>query len=147
MKEKSNRRPKIAFFDYADVFEDFYPHYGVTQETFATTWHNTGSHVWLKIIQDKIGDVTWYELSLKPAIKESQNHYVDCKVKFVSSSFLHRKMWKFFYLGPFAAKSWKYYKAFGTLASYLSIASCQLIQTLIKDKPDVFLVTGVLAAI
>jgi hypothetical protein len=29
-------RPLIAFFDYPDVFEDFYPHYGVDQRAFAT---------------------------------------------------------------------------------------------------------------
>jgi hypothetical protein len=31
-------RPVIAFFDYPDVFEDFYPHYGVDQRSFATQW-------------------------------------------------------------------------------------------------------------
>ncbi len=52
-------RLKIAFFDYPDVFEDFYSHYGVGHKAFATKWHNTGSHTWLKIIQDTIGYVTW----------------------------------------------------------------------------------------
>ena len=39
--QPNGRRPHIAFFDYPDVFEDFYPHYGVTQEAFAKTWRNT----------------------------------------------------------------------------------------------------------
>lgn len=31
-------RPLIAFFDYHDVFEDFYPHYGVDQHSFSTLY-------------------------------------------------------------------------------------------------------------
>lgn len=27
--QNTRQRPLIAFFDYPDVFEDFYPHYGV----------------------------------------------------------------------------------------------------------------------
>ena len=40
-------RPLIAFFDYHDVFEDFYPHYGVDQRSFATRWADTANHAWL----------------------------------------------------------------------------------------------------
>ena len=50
-QNESSRRRKIAFFDHPDVFEDFYSHYGVSQKSFSTTWHNTGNHAWVKILQ------------------------------------------------------------------------------------------------
>ena len=100
--QQNGRRPRIAFFDYPDVFEDFYPHYGVDQKTFATNWHNTGNHAWLKIVQEEIGDVTWFVTCLKPEIKESRHEYIGCKMKFFSSSWLHRKSWQLFYKPGFA---------------------------------------------
>ena len=48
-------RPLIAFFDYPDVFEDFYPHYGIDQRAFATRWTGTGNHA--VSIQDVISIV------------------------------------------------------------------------------------------
>ena len=137
--QPNGRRLHIAFFDYPDVFEDFYPHYGVTQEAFAKTWHNTANHARLKIVQEEIGDVTWYAMSRKPIFKEETTHeYVGCKVKFLPSSWLHRQLWKLFY---FKIKSWKFrnrwYRTYATLASYFAIFSWQLFKTLRKDKPDV----------
>ena len=86
---QTGRRPRIAFFDYPDVFEDFYTHYGVSQEAFAKSWHNTANHARMKIVQEEIGDVTWYVLSLKPTFKEDVRHnYVACKVKIPKQSLL-----------------------------------------------------------
>src|SRR5688500_2676338 len=132
-------RPRVAFFDYPDVFEDFYPHYGVTQEAFAKTWRNTANHARLKIVQEEIGDVTWYALSLKPEFKETTTHeYVGCRIKFLSSSWLHRQLWKLFYS---KIKSWKFrnrwYRTYATLASYSALFSWSLVKALRKDKPDV----------
>jgi hypothetical protein len=81
-----SRRPLIAFFDYPDVFEDFYPHYGVSQHEFATRWHNTANHAWLAIIQKDIGDVLWYQNSLRPEVDEETHEFTGCRVKFVASS-------------------------------------------------------------
>ena len=133
------RRLRIAFFDYPDVFEDFYPHYGVTQEAFAKSWHNTANHARLKIVQEEIGDVTWYALSLKPTFKEEAKHeYVGCTIKFLSSSWLHRQLWKLFYS---KIKSWKFrnrwYRTYATLASYFAILSWPLLKTLRNNKPDI----------
>ena len=137
--QKNGRRPGIAFFDYPDVFEDFYPHYGVTQEAFAKTWHNTANHARMKIVQEEIGDVRWYALSVKPKIAEETTHdYVGCKIKFLRSSWLHRQLWNFFYSGK---KNWKFrnrwYHTYATLASYFAILSWPLLKTLRKDRPDV----------
>ncbi len=133
-------RKKVAFFDYPDVFEDFYPHYGVDQQTFATTWHNTGNHAWLKIIQAQIGDVTWYVLTLKPELKEARHAYVGCRIKFYSSSWLHRKCWKLFYASRNSWKYQKYYRLYATVASYTAPLSGTLLRALREDKPDVIFV-------
>ena len=136
---QNGRRPRIAFFDYPDVFEDFYSHYGVTQEAFAKSWHNTANHARMKIVQEEIGDVTWYVLSLKPAFKEEIIHeFVGCKVKIFPSSWLHRQLWRLFYS---KIKSWKirnrWYRTYATMASYFAILSWPLLKALRKDMPDV----------
>ena len=91
-------RPKIAFFAHPDVFEDFYPHYHVDQKSFATAWANTGSHAFVALIQREIGDVTWYEFSLAPALCGARHEVVGCRVRFFASSWLHRVLWRVFYL-------------------------------------------------
>lgn len=146
MREKNNRnqtsrkRPLIAFFDYPDVFEDFYSHYGVDHRTFATRWMNTANHAFIKLIQEEIGDVIWYEFSLKPEIKEAKHEMVGCRVKFVRSSFLHRFLWKLFYLPKMAWRWRKFYRAYATVASYPATASLAFIKTIRKDRPDIIFV-------
>jgi glycosyltransferase involved in cell wall biosynthesis len=137
---QNGRRPHIAFFDYPDVFEDFYTHYGVTQEAFARSWHNTANHAWLKIVQEEIGDVTWFVACIKPQLKESSHDYTGCKMKFFSSSWSHRQLWRLFYK-PRSAWRWKkYYRSYATIASYLSLLSFSFFQTLKKNKPDIIFV-------
>jgi len=138
--QQNGRRPRIAFFDYPDVFEDFYPHYGVTQEAFARTWHNTANHAWLKIVQQEIGDITWFVACLKPELKESRHEYIGCKMKFFSSSWLHRKLWQLFYKPGFAWRWKRFYRTYATVASYLSLLSLSFFRTLKKDKPDIIFV-------
>ena len=138
-KGQNGRRPRIAFFDYPDVFEDFYSHYGVSQEAFAKSWRNTANHTRMKIVQEEIGDVTWYVLSLNPVFKEETIHeYVGCTVKIIPSSWLHRQLWRLFYS---KIKSWKFrhrwFHTYATLASYFAVLSWPLLRTLRKDNPDV----------
>ena len=90
----NRRRPLIAFFDYPDVFEDFYPHYHINQRTFATRWDGSGNHAFLSLIQREIGDVVWYAFSIDPEVDEARHETVGCRIKFVPSSWLHRKLWK-----------------------------------------------------
>ena len=138
---RGKRRIRIAFFDYPDVFEDFYPHYGVDQKTFATTWHNTGNHAWLKIVQNEIGDIIWYALTLKPEFKEARHEYIGCRIKFIRSSWFHRKIWKFYYLSSINWK-WRqrFYNFYATIASYSAVMSFPLFNALRKDKPDIIFV-------
>ena len=72
-------RPLIAFFDYPDVFEDFYPHYGVDQRSFATRWAGTGNHAFLSLLQREVGDVVWYAFSLTPELDEARHEVVGCR--------------------------------------------------------------------
>src|SRR5205823_6203138 len=67
------RRPLIAFFDYPDVFEDFYTHYAVDQRAFATTWAATGSHAFVALVQREVGDVVWYSFSVAPELEEAEH--------------------------------------------------------------------------
>lgn len=135
----SGKRLRIAFFDYPDVFEDFYTHYDVAQSDF-DTWHNTGNHSWLEIIQKDIGGVTWYITSIKPELTETVHKKVGCKLKFLSSSWLHRILWKAYYLPSFAWRWKHFYRRYAVLASYLAPLSFSLIKSLCKDKPDVIFV-------
>lgn len=134
------KRPRIAFFDYPDVFEDFYPHYGVTQRTFATSWTNTANHQWIQLIQEEIGDVTWYVNCIKPEHSELKNDEVGCVVKYLPSSFFHRILWKQFYLSSSSWRWRRFYRSYASLASYLSPLSWHLWKLLRKDKPDVLYV-------
>ncbi|MDB5121548.1 MAG: hypothetical protein JWN56_2766 [Sphingobacteriales bacterium] len=133
-------RPRIAFFDYPDVFEDFYPHYGVDQNAFATHWHNTGNHAWLKVIQEEIGEVTWFVSCLIPELKQSKHEYIGCKMHFFSSSWLHRLLWWLFYKPSFSWRWKRFYRTFATIASYLSLLSFSFFRTLKKERPDILFV-------
>jgi glycosyltransferase involved in cell wall biosynthesis len=132
------RRPLIAFFDYPDVFEDFYPHYGVTQQMFAKQWDASGNHAFLSLIQREIADVIWYALSIKPELHEAVHQTVGCKIELVPSSWFHRQVWKLFYL-PRPAWRWRFaYPWFATIASCLAPMSLSLLRELYKDRPDFF---------
>ena len=133
-------RPLIAFFDYHDVFEDFYPHYGIDQLTFATRWADTANHVWLSLIQRDIGDVAWYAFSLSPELTETQHEVVGCRVKMLSSSWLHRCLWRVFYL-PKAAWRWQhFYRSYASIASYIALFSWRFARSLKRDRPDFFFI-------
>ena len=135
-------RPLIAFLDFPDVFEDFYPHYGVDQRSFATQWMGTAVHDWLGLVQREIGDVTWYMFSLAPELSEARHAGIGCRVKILRSSWLHRSMWRTFYL-PRAAWRWRgAYRAYATLASYVALASWPFLRALRDDRPDVFFVAS-----
>jgi glycosyltransferase involved in cell wall biosynthesis len=131
----------IAFFDYPDVFEDFYPHYGIDQRTFATRWATTGSHAFLSLVQRDIGDVTWYSFSLAPDLTEARHEVVGCRVRILPSSWLHRRLWRWFYL-PRMAWRWRgMYPAYAAVASYVSLLSWRFVRSLLAERPDVLFVT------
>lgn len=137
---RGRERPLIAFFDYPDVYEDFYPHYGVGQHEFATKWHNTANHAWLAIIQREIGDVLWFCNSIRPEVDEEIHEFTGCRVKFVASSWSHRLLWKAFYL-PSCSWRWRrFYRAYALVASYLAPFSWALFWELRRERPDVLYV-------
>jgi glycosyltransferase involved in cell wall biosynthesis len=140
LPHRERKRPLIAFFDYSDVYEDFYPHYGVSQHEFATRWHNTANHAWLAIIQKEIGDVLWYCNSIRPEVDEEIHEFIGCRVKFVPSSWLHRLLWKAFYL-PACAWRWRrFYRGYALVASYLAPFSWSLFNSLRRERPDILYV-------
>jgi glycosyltransferase involved in cell wall biosynthesis len=139
-RHASRKRPLIAFFDYPDVFEDFYSHYGVDHKAFATSWINTANHEFINLIQAKIGDVVWYEFSLNPEIEESVHENIGCRIKFVRSSFIHRMLWRAFYLSRMAWRWQRFYRFYATIASYLVMLNASFLKTICKDRPDIIFV-------
>jgi glycosyltransferase involved in cell wall biosynthesis len=136
----SRARPLIAFFDYHDVFEDFYPHYGVDQRSFATRWADTANHAWLSLVQRDIGDVIWYVFSLAPELEEARHEVVGCRVKFLRAPWFHRCLWRAFY-SPRMAWRWRgAYRAYATAASYSVLVSWRWFRMLRRDRPDVLFV-------
>jgi glycosyltransferase involved in cell wall biosynthesis len=129
-------RPLIAFFDYHDVFEDFYSHYGVTQKVFATRWANTGNHAFLSILQRDVGDVIWYAFSLAPELSEARHEVVGCRVRMLPSSWMHRQLWRMFYLSRYTHQLRRAYPLYANLASYVALASWPFLRALLRDRPD-----------
>ncbi|KPJ79650.1 MAG: hypothetical protein AMS19_10725 [Gemmatimonas sp. SG8_23] len=133
----ASRRPSIAFFGYPDVFEDFYPHYDVDQKSFATEWAGTANHAFATILQEEIGDVTWFEFARRPELHEARHKVTGCRVKFFRSSLLHRWLWGLFYL-PKPAWRWRrFYRQYATVASYLPFFSFRFLAELSRNPPDV----------
>lgn len=134
----SAARPRIAFFGYHDVFEDFFPHYGVSQEDFATAWASTGTHSLLALIQQELADVTWYELSLEPQLTEAR-HQLGFRVRILRSPTAHRLLWRAFYTAPGMWRWQHRYRLYEAAASYLAPISWPLARALREDRPDLIL--------
>jgi glycosyltransferase involved in cell wall biosynthesis len=136
----SRGRPLVAFFDFHDVFEDFYPHYGIDQETFARRFADTGNHAWLELVQEDVADVVWLAFSVAPRLREARHEVVGCRVRFLRSSPAHRALWRAFYLPPFAWRWRRAYPAYATVASYASLASVRFARALAEERPDALFV-------
>jgi glycosyltransferase involved in cell wall biosynthesis len=134
------KRPVIAFFDDTDVFEDFYPHYGVTQHAFATRWADTGNHALVSLVQRELGDVTWYAFSRSPELDEARHETVGCRVKFLRSSWSHRHLWQAFYMSSSSWRWRRFYPAYAVAASYSAFWSADFFRALGRERPDAFLV-------
>lgn len=129
-------RPLIAFFGHADVFEDFYPHYGVTQQHFASRFADTGNHAFLTVVQRDIGDVLWYEMSTDPQLVEARHEVVGCRIRFLKASPAYRGLWNLFYMTPGAWRWRGLYPQYAPFAAYLSLLSPILWRTFSRDRPD-----------
>ena len=134
------RRPRIAFFDYPDVFEDFYPHYNVTPAAFGSTWAATANHAFAAMLQRHVGDVTWYERTLNAGGKEPARHDLGFDVQFVQSSLAHRALWKGFYLSRHGWRLRPYERPWSVAATYAAPLSMALARALVRDRPDVVFV-------
>lgn len=133
-------RPNIAYFEYHDVFEDFYPKYGVTQQAFAETWTGSFTYGLLRLVQSEFGDVVWYAFSLAPELTTSRHREAGCLIRMMPSSIVHRAMWRAFYL-PRAAWRWRrLYDWYATPASYLATLSWPFVRAVLRERPDVILV-------
>jgi glycosyltransferase involved in cell wall biosynthesis len=137
--QATDARPNVALVGFTDVFEDFYPHLGVDRHAFATTWAGTGNHSFSSVIHEYVGDVTWYELSLRPS-SPAEQHALGMRVSFVRSSWVHRALWKTFYMRNWSWRVRFAYRAYATASSYLAPLSVDFVRTLRHDRPDALFV-------
>ncbi len=134
--DTNRKRPLIAFFGHADVFEDFYPHYGVTQQHFASRFADTGNHAFLTVLQRDIGEVLWYEMSTDPQLDEARHEVVGCRIRFLKASPAYRGLRSAFYMTPGAWRWRGLYPQYAPFAAYLSLLSPTLWRTFSRDRPD-----------
>jgi glycosyltransferase involved in cell wall biosynthesis len=109
----------------------------VSQREFATRWAGSGNHAFVRVLQQSVGDVVWHELSLAPELEEATHETVGCRVRLLRSSWLHRRLWRLFYLSPQAWRWRRTYRAYALVASYLAPLSRPLLGALWRDRPDV----------
>lgn len=122
------------------MFEDFYPHYGVDQKSFATSWANTGGHALVKALEDGVAHVVWHSFSVRPEVEETQRHELGFDVRILKSPLLHRLLWRGFYEPKHAWRWRRAYPLYAILASYTGAFSRQFLKGLRDDPPDAILV-------
>ena len=133
-------RPRIAFFDYPDVFEDFYTAYGVSRQEFVSRWDASGNHLLAAALERYAGPVVWYERSLRPEDRARHRHELGFSVRMVRSSLLHRWLWRRFWLDRQAWRWRRFYPQFAVAATYLAPASVDLWRSVASDGVDVMFV-------
>jgi glycosyltransferase involved in cell wall biosynthesis len=131
------RRPVIAFFDYPDLFDDFWPRYGVSQQAFlSSSFVASGHYMFLRLLQREVADVIWYQFALKPEFAMERHSVLGCSVKMLQASPVYRLLWRAFFL-PRQAWRWRWlYPRFAALASYLIMCSWRLVSALRTDRPN-----------
>ncbi|MEY2449111.1 MAG: D-inositol-3-phosphate glycosyltransferase [Acidimicrobiaceae bacterium] len=127
-------RSTIAFFDLPDVFDDFYPPYGVTPAAFATDWDGTGTHSFATALQQSVGNVSWYVFSIGADLPAG-THALGFRVRFLRSSWLHRQLWQWFYARPRSWRRQRWWRAYGVVASYLAPLSPTAVRAVVRDRP------------
>ena len=138
IQSKSKRkRPEIAFFDYPDVFEDFWPHYKLDQKSFFDSPTSASGHYqMLSLLQRNIGDVQWYIFSLNPKQKHGHHSKLGCEVNFFKSSRLHIWLWNLFWMSNSSWRWRNFFSCHSTILSYASILSFTFMKEFRKNKPD-----------
>ena len=66
----------------------------------------------LALLQAEIGDVVWYMQSLSPQFVEARHEETGLRVKCLRSPWMHRLLWRVFYLTPGA---WRWRRFFRPL--------------------------------
>src|SRR5206468_4407308 len=117
-----------------------YPHSGRAPRPFGTRGRGAGNHAFRSLLQRQVGAVVWYAFSLPPELDEARHDVVGCRVQMLRSSWLHRRLWRLFYLPRMAWRWQGAYRAYATAASYLALASWPFLRALSRDRPDVLFV-------
>ena len=126
-------RPRVVFLDYPDVFEDFYPRYGVDLDSFRS--FSTGSSSILRVIAEQVADVTWL-VTTTTRRRMSFDHVDGFQVEVVPSSLLHRVLWREFYGRPWSWRLFPWFDQYATAASYLAPLSAAVLRRLASLRPE-----------
>lgn len=138
-EEPGSRRPLIAFFDYPDLFDDFWPHYGLDQQQFLSSdFAASGHYQFAALLQQYVGDVVWYLFALRPASAVARHELLACTVRFLPASALYRRCWEAFWLSRHSWRWRRRSRVFATPASYLIHLSLPLVRALRQDSPACF---------
>ena len=132
-------RGLVALFDFADVFEDFYPHLGVDHAAFAASWGASGNHRFASLLQEHVADVRWYSTTLRRS-GGPFSHELGFSVVFSRSSSVHRLLWRWFYAQRWSWRVRRAYRLFALVSSYCAPLSRDLVRALRRDRPDAFFV-------
>jgi glycosyltransferase involved in cell wall biosynthesis len=130
-------RPVIAYFNSADVFEDFYPSYGVDQRQLLTgPAREGGNSRFISMLQREFGDVTYYHFSLAPEFREARHDLFGHRVKVLPAPGVYKWL-----RAAVRGRDWgRWQRAQARLDAMLSYAvqcSWPLISALLRDRPDV----------
>jgi glycosyltransferase involved in cell wall biosynthesis len=99
----------------------------------------SGNYAFLNILQKEVGDVTWYVFALTPELEEARHPVVGCQLKFLRSSWMHRRLWHQFYLSRWSWRFRSKFRTYATIASYVALWSWPFLSTLRRDRPDALL--------
>lgn len=137
---RDSPRLRIAFFDYPDVFEDFYTAYGISIDDFVTSWTGTGNHLFVETLQRTFADVTWYVFSVSNhAVRRTKTHQrLGCGFDVFRSSVLHRFAWRQFYTKRYSWRFHRFFRTFEYSASYTAMLSARFLFTIARRPPDAF---------
>ena len=128
-------RPRLCFFDHADAFEDFYPHYGVSQSDFMRGWHGSGNHALVRLLQRCVADVLWLQFSVDPQQPEALHPWCGCRVRFIATSWLHRLLWRGYYLTRHGWRLRPLYPIYALVSTYSASLAWGLLKQLRREKP------------
>ena len=148
----ARRRRRVAFFDSFELYDDAYRQVDVTEDALATTFTASSVHAFLAVLQDFVGDTTWFVGT--PRAGSVSRHRDGYAIHFVRTSWLHRLVRRTGRAGARRAPSvrdprvvartpgtYRIERTYRIVTSALSVASPRLWLRVLRSRPDVIVVS------